>query len=101
MTRGRKEQKPTFDDMAVALSLAAARLKLDLDQTETLAYRVGIPEISISLAVAELRRHLDLVVQAHEFFKANADIEALMRATAARKKRLPWLRIVARKVAAL
>jgi len=101
MTKDRRKQPPTFDDIAVALALAASRLKLDLEQTEILAARIGMPQISASLAVAELQRTFDLVVQAHDFFRENADIETLMRATAARKRRLPWLQIVARKVAAL
>jgi len=94
-------QQPTFDDIAIALMLAASKLRLDLEQTEVLAARVGLPQISASLAVAELQRHLDLVVLAHAFFKDNADIEAAIRATVNRKKRLPWLRVVAGKVGSL
>lgn len=84
------ERPSSFDDIAVALSLAAAKLKLDLDQAEMLAARIDLSPMGLSLAVNELRKNIDLVAQAHRFFKDNAANETQIRALAARTKRKPW-----------
>lgn len=91
---------PSFDDIAVALSIAASKLRLDLDQLEIIGFKVGVSNMGLSLAQVEMQKHLDLVVLAHRFFKENAAIEPEMRAVAARKRRGSWLQQI-RGVAAL
>jgi hypothetical protein len=81
---------PSFDDIAVALKLAASQFKLDLEQLEMIAARVGVSPMGTSLAVAELQRNLDLVVHAHHFFKDGAPAEREVRAAVDRKKRGRW-----------
>ena len=87
------ERPSSFDDIAVALTLAASKLRLDLDQMEILAARIDLSPMGTSLAVAELRRNLELVAQAHHFFKENAAVEAEMRAVALRRKRRTWFNL--------
>jgi len=84
------ERQSSFDDIAVALSLAATKLRLDLDQAELLAARIDLSPMGLSLAVTELQRNLNLVAEAHHFFKENAAVEAEMRAVALRRKRRTW-----------
>jgi hypothetical protein len=93
------ERPSSFDDIAVALSLAAAKLKLDLDQAELLAARIDLSPMGLNLAVTELRKNIDLVAEAHRFFKDNAANEKQIRALVASGKRKPWFDL--RKVAVL
>lgn len=76
------ESSETFADMAVALKLAAAKLKLDLEQLEIVAARVGLSPMGSSIAMREMQRNLDLVVGAHEILKSLADREPEVRALA-------------------
>ena len=94
------QREPSFDEIAVALALAASKVRLDLDQLEILAARVSLSPMGTSLAIAELKRVLDHVAYAHRFFKDNAGAEAEIRAAALRKKRGSWLSSITR-VAAL
>jgi hypothetical protein len=82
--------EPSFDDIAVALSLAATKFKLDLEQMELLAARVGISQMGTSLACSELQRNLDIIAHAHNFFKDGAAAEREVRAVVDRKKRGRW-----------
>jgi hypothetical protein len=93
------ERPSNFDDIAVALTLAATKLRLDLDQAELLAARIDLSPMGLSLAVNELRKTLNLVAQAHHFFKDNAPVEAEMRAVALRGKRRTWFDL--RKIAVI
>lgn len=88
---------PSFDDIAVALALAASKFRLDVEQMELLTARVGISPMGSAIAVSELQRNLDLIVTAHHFFKDNAAAEPEMRAMALRKKNGRWgfLRVAA------
>lgn len=81
---------PSFDDIAVALSIAASKLKLDLEQVEFLAARVGVSPMGTSLALLEIQRNIDLIVHAHHFFKDGAPAEREVRAAVDRKKRGRW-----------
>src|SRR5579859_7254880 len=93
--RGRSDVRneikpPSFDEIAVALKLAATKLRLDLDQMEILAASITLSPMGTSLAVSELKKNLDLVVLAHEFFKDGAAVEPQMRAVLARRKTGRW-----------
>ena len=81
---------PSFDDMAVALALAASKFRLDVEQMELLTARIGVSPMGSAIAIAELQRNLDLVVQAHLFFKENAPAEGEIRALILRKKSGRW-----------
>lgn len=85
-----EKQPPSFNDIAVALALAASKLKLDLEQMEFIAARIALSPMGTSLACSELQRNLDLIVSAHHFFKDNAGAEPEMRAVARRKKSGRW-----------
>lgn len=85
-----KSAPPSFDDIAVALALAAAKLKLDVEMMEVLCARVDLSQMGTSIAMSELQRNLDLVVHAHLFFKNNAAVETEVRAMASRKKTGRW-----------
>lgn len=77
---------PSFDDIAVALKLAASKLRLDLEQVQMLGARFEMSNMGIMLAEAELQRNLDLLAHAHHFFKDNAGVENEMRAVAHKKR---------------
>lgn len=94
------QKEPSFDEIAVALTLAASKVRLDLDQMEILAARISLSPMGTSLAVAELKRLLDHIAYAHRFFRDNAPAEAEIRAAALRKKRGNWLTSITR-IAAL
>ena len=81
---------PTFDAIAVALALAASKLRLDLEQMEFLTARIGLSPMGTALAVQELQRNLDLIVHAHHFFKDNSAVEPEVRAMVLRKKSGRW-----------
>jgi hypothetical protein len=81
---------PCFDDIAVALALAASKLKLDLDQMELIAARINLSPMGCSIAVSELKKNLDLIVHAHHFFKNNSAAENEVRAMVLRKKSGRW-----------
>jgi hypothetical protein len=81
---------PSFDDMAVALALAASKFRLDVEQMELLTARVGVSPMGSAIAVAELQRNLDLVVSAHHFFRECAAAESEVRALVLRKKSGRW-----------
>jgi hypothetical protein len=81
---------PSFDDIAVALSLAASKFRLDVEQMEMLAARVGVSPMGTALAISELQRNLDLLVHAHHLFKDGAPAEREIRAAVDRKKRGRW-----------
>lgn len=81
---------PSFDDMAVALALAASKFRLDVEQMELLTARVGVSPMGSAIAIAELQRNLDLVVSAHHFFKESAAAEGEVRAVILRKKNGRW-----------
>lgn len=81
---------PSFDHIAVALALAASKFRLDIEQMELLAARVGVSPMGTSLAISELQRNLDLLVHAHHFFKDNSAVEPEVRAMVLRKKNGRW-----------
>jgi hypothetical protein len=81
---------PSFDNMAVALAIAASKLRLDLEQMEFLAARIELSTMGTSIACSELQRNLDLIVAAHYFFKDNAAAEPEVRAMVLRKKNGRW-----------
>jgi hypothetical protein len=83
-------QPPSFDAIAVALALAASKLRLDVEQMELLAARINLSPMGTSLAISELKRNLDLIVHAHHFFKDNATAEPEVRAMILRKKNGRW-----------
>ena len=85
-----EKQPPSFDDIAVALALAAAKLRLDVELMEVLCARVDLSQMGTSIAMSELQRNLDLIVHAHNFFKDNAAAETEMRAMISRKKQGRW-----------
>lgn len=85
-----KKKIPSFDDIAVALALAASKFRLDVEQMELLTARVGVSPMGSAIAVAELQRNLDLVVHAHHFFKDCAASESEVRAMVLRKKSGRW-----------
>ena len=86
----REGQPPSFDAIAVALALAASKLRLDLEQMEFLTARINLSPMGTALAVQELQRNLDLIVAAHHFFKDNAAAEPEIRAMVLRKKSGRW-----------
>lgn len=77
--------QPTFEDFAAAVSIAASRLKYDLDQVELLAARINLSPMGEALATTEIKKTLASLVQAHQFFHGNSAIEADLRAFAQRK----------------
>lgn len=81
---------PSFDDIAVALALAASKFRLDVEQMEILAARVGVSPMGTALAISELQRNLDLIVAAHHLFKDGAPAEREVRAVVERKKGGRW-----------
>lgn len=81
---------PSFDDIAVALALAASKFKLDVEQMEILTARVGLSPMGAAIAITELQRNLDLLVHAHHLFKDGAPAEREIRAAVDRKKRGRW-----------
>lgn len=81
---------PLFDDIAVALALAASKFKLDLEQMEILTARIGVSPMGAAIATAELQRNLDLIVAAHHFFREGAPAEKELRAMVLRKKAGRW-----------
>lgn len=81
---------PSFDDMAVALALAASKLKLDLEQMEFIAARIELSPMGTSLAIMELKRNLELIVSAHQFFRESAAAEPEVRMMVRRKKNGRW-----------
>jgi hypothetical protein len=81
---------PSFDAIAVALALAASKLRLDLEQMEFIAARINLSPMGCSLAVSELQRNLDLIVHAHHFFKDGAPAEREIRGMVLRKKNGRW-----------
>jgi hypothetical protein len=85
-----EKKPPPFDDIAVALALAASKLKLDLEQMEFMAARIDLSRMGTSLACSELQRTLDLIVHAHHFFRENSGAEAEVRAMVLRKKTGRW-----------
>jgi hypothetical protein len=85
-----KKPPPSFDDIAVALALAASKLKLDVEQMEFICARVELSRMGTSIATSELQRNLDLIVAAHHFFKDNAAAEPEVRAMVLRKKTGRW-----------
>lgn len=94
-------EEPCFVDIAVALTLAASKLRLDLMQTEIIAERIGLSKMGLSVALDDLRRDVALVEQAQELFKQMADIEPQVRALIARKTQRSWYPRLVAKVAAL
>lgn len=84
------QSPPSFDAIAVALALAASKLRLDVEQMEFLAARIDLSPMGMSLATSELQRNLDLIVHAHHFFKDNASAETEIRAAVLRKKTSRW-----------
>ncbi|QOZ25310.1 hypothetical protein [Bradyrhizobium sp. CCBAU 51753] len=91
---------PSFDDMAVAITLAATKVRLDFEQMELLSHRVGLSPMGTTLALAELQKTLDHLAAAHRFLKESAAAETEIRAVAARKKMGSWFSRIP-KVAAL
>ena len=53
-------EPPTFADMAVALTLASGKLKLDLAQTKIIAARVGLSAMGLAVVVDGLERDAQL-----------------------------------------
>jgi hypothetical protein len=84
------QSPPAFNDIAVALALAASKFRLDIEQMELVAARVGVSIMGTSLALTELNRNLDLIVAAHHFFRESASVEREMRAMILRKKNGRW-----------
>jgi hypothetical protein len=81
---------PSFNDIAVALALAASKLKLDLEQMELIAARINLSPMGCSIACSELQRNLDLIVHAHHFFREGAPAEREIRSAVLRKKTGRW-----------
>jgi hypothetical protein len=95
-----REPSATFADIAVALTLAAGKLQLDLAQTKIIAGRVGLSRMGLSLVVEGLERDAELVQQAIDLFKKMSEVEPQVRAIIARKANRRWLPTFA-KVAAV
>lgn len=91
---------PSFDEMAVAITLAATKVRLDFEQLEIISHRVGLSPMGTTLALTELQKTLDHLAAAHRFLKENAAAEPEIRAMAARKKVGSWFSRIP-KVAAL
>lgn len=81
---------PSFDDIAVALSMIAACLRLDIEHTELVGARIDLSPMGIAVATSERERNLDIVVHAYHFFKNGAPAEREIRAAVDRKKRGRW-----------
>lgn len=81
---------PSFDDIAVALALAASMFRLDLERLEMVAARADLSPMGTSIALAEINRNIDLIVAAHHLFKDGAPAEREIRAAVDRKKRGRW-----------
>lgn len=90
----------SFVDIAVALTLAASKLRLDLSQTEIIAERIGLSKMGLSVALEGLREDLARIEEAQELFKQMADIEPQVRALIDRKQSRRWFPRLA-KVAAI
>lgn len=84
----------TFDEMAVALALAAGKAKMDVDQLDLVGARIGLSDMGLALCRAELQKNVDLIAAAHELLKSLAPHEQDVRAIAVADK--PKLRILRR-----
>jgi hypothetical protein len=80
----------SFVDIAVALSLAASKLRLDLMQTEVIAERIGLSKMGLGVALEGLRADVARVEEAQDLLKRMADIEPQVRALIARKESRRW-----------
>jgi len=87
---GGPERVPKFEDIAIALVLAATKLRLDLEQLEYITAKIDLSPMGTAIAVAEMRRNIDLIAHAHAFFKDNAPAEQEIRTVAARKRNGRW-----------
>jgi len=87
----------TFDEMAVALALAAGKAKMDVDQLDLVGARIGLSDMGLALCRAELQKNVDLIAGAHELLKSLAPHEQDIRAIATK----PKLRILRRIAAVL
>lgn len=76
--------------MAVALTLSANKLELDLAKTQIIAERIGLSRMGYELIVPSMQRDLELIHEAKQLFKDMADCEAEVRAVIARKKSGTW-----------
>lgn len=72
--------EPTFEVIAAAVAIAAAKLKCDLDQIEYVAARINLSPMGEALATMEIKKNLDALAHAHRFFKSNSPIEQELRA---------------------
>lgn len=84
------DASPSFDEMAVAITLAATKVRLDYEQMELLTHRVGLSQMGTTLALAELQKTLNHLAAAHRFLKESAAAESEIRAMTMRKKMGSW-----------
>jgi hypothetical protein len=85
-----REPPGTFADIAVALTLASGKLRLDLTQTKIIAARVGLSTMGLAVVVDGLERDAQLVEQAIDLFKRMSEVEPQVRAVLERKIARRW-----------
>lgn len=64
---------PSFEAVAGALSIAASKLKLELDQLELVAARINLSPMGTALSTSEIKKNIELIAFAHEFFKGKTE----------------------------
>lgn len=87
-----------FAEMALALTLAADKMQLDLGQTELIASRIGLSQAAVAIVVTEREADIRRVLEARELLKSLLNSEPDVRKLANRIK--PRLAFTARKIAA-
>ena len=83
----------SFDEMAVALSIASNKLTLDIEEKRIMGMRLGMTDEAIRIVTTEMQVDIDLVRKAQELLKHLAPHETEIRKIATRgKPMLVWER---------
>lgn len=70
----------TFDEIAVALNVAARDAVLVAERDEVVAHRIGLFENTAKHIIADRKRHAELLGEAHRIIRALTPVEATIRA---------------------
>jgi hypothetical protein len=84
----------SFADIAVSLTLALSKMRLDLAQTMIVARSIGMTEMGMEVVTAERERDIARVADAVQLFKDMSEVEHQVRAVIDRKQRGHWSRFV-------
>ena len=80
-----------FAEIAVAMTVALGKMRLDLAHTMIVARSVGVSNMGLEVVAAERERDIALIEQSLLLFKEMAEIEPQVRALIDRRKRRSWL----------